>query len=121
MNATMLNGLMFQMFLPKRKALRSGFRLHVDLHLKAKLVGRITPIASPKRNRLARRTRDGDPDEVAIADDAVGRIELHPARTRDIDLAPGMRRAAAKMLGRVAIGHVNIAGDEAGRESERSR
>src|SRR3954463_12313172 len=40
-----------------------------------------------------------DPDQVAIADNAVGRIELHPTGAGQIDLAPGMSRAAAHMAG----------------------
>ena len=48
-----------------------------------------------QRHRLARVARHRDTDEVAGADNAVGGIELDPAGARQIDLNPGMRRAAA--------------------------
>ena len=41
-------------------------------------------------------TGDADADQVAIADDAVGRVEFDPARARHVDLAPGVGRAAAE-------------------------
>ena len=35
--------------------------------------------------------RDRHANQMAIADDAVGRIEVYPARAGQIDLAPGMQ------------------------------
>src|ERR1700681_120760 len=66
-----------------------------DLHLHAdKGVGR-AEVSAMQRHRLARVARHRDTDEVAGADNAVGGIELDPAGARQIDLNPGMRRAAA--------------------------
>ena len=52
-------------------------------------------IGAVQGDGLARIARDRDANEVAVADDAVGRIELDPAGARQIDLHPGMGRAAA--------------------------
>ena len=55
-----------------------------------------------ERHGLRRIARDRNPDQVAIADDAVGRIEFDPARARQIDLAPCVGCTAADMLRAVA-------------------
>jgi hypothetical protein len=34
--------------------------------------------------------RDSDADQVAVSNNAIGRIELYPAGARQIDLAPSM-------------------------------
>jgi len=54
-----------------------GLDLYGDLH--AKFVFRTTPIGAGERNRLPGGSRDANPDEIPVADDAVGRIELNPA------------------------------------------
>ena len=64
-----------------------------------------SPVQVPvKRHRLARIAHDSDADQVAIADDAVGRVEFHPAGAGQIDFAarhgwrrrrPGGRRSPA--------------------------
>jgi hypothetical protein len=69
---------------------------------------------------LARISCYRNADEIAVADDAIGRIELDPTGTGQIDLAPGMRRAAAHMAGSIQAGAVDVAGHEAGREPERA-
>ena len=72
-----------------------------------------------QRDRLVRIARHRDADEVAGADDAVGRIEFDPARVRQIDLHPGMGRAAAVMIAILrAVAGIEIAGDEARGEAE---
>ena len=47
-----------------------------------------------ERNRLARIAHHRDANEVAIADDAAGRIEIDPAGSGQIDLSPSIRIAA---------------------------
>ena len=50
--------------------------------------------------------RDGHSDQIAIADNAIGRIEIHPAGAWKIHLHPGVRVAASPS------GHVIRAGNE---------
>src|SRR6516164_4017721 len=69
-----------------------------------------------QRDRLAWLSGDRDSDQVAGACDAVGRIELDPAGARQIDLHPGMRRAAADMT--LVVAGEEIAGDEARGDAE---
>src|SRR5581483_8791515 len=57
-------------------------------------------------------------DEIAAADDAVGRVELDPARARQIDLNPGMGRAGAGIAVRGIRGNEQIAGYKAGGDAE---
>ncbi len=63
----------------------------------AEVTGR-AEVGAGKRHGLARVARDGHADQVAVADDGVGGIELHPAGAGQVDLAPGVRRAAADVL-----------------------
>ena len=88
----------------------------VDLHAD-KRVGR-AQIGAVQRDRLARIARHRDADQVAGADDAVGRIELDPAGARQIDLHPGMGRAAADIAVRAVAGNEEIAGHEARGDAE---
>ena len=57
--------------------------------------GRRADEAAPERQRLAVVPGDGDPNQIAVADDAVGGIEIDPAGARQIHLHPRVRRAAA--------------------------
>ena len=50
-----------------------------------------------QRYRLAWIAHHRDTDQVAVADDPAGRIEIDPAGARQIDLDPGMGVAAAGM------------------------
>ena len=72
-----------------------------DLHADERVGG--AEIGAVQRDGLARIARHRDADEVAGADDAVGGIELDPAGARQIDLHPGVGRAAADIaMGAVA-------------------
>ena len=66
-----------------------------DVHAK-KGAGR-SGIGAVKRNGLSGIACHRDTNEIAVADNAVGGIELHPARTRQISPHPRMGRAAADM------------------------
>src|SRR5206468_7880779 len=57
-------------------------------------------------------------DQVAAADDTVGRIEFDPAGARKIDLNPGMRRAAAEIAVDAIAGQEQVARDEACGDAE---
>ena len=93
-------------------------RNHVDADLHAdEGVGR-AEIGAVQRDRLARIARHRDTNEIAGADDAVGRIELDPAGARQIDLHPGMRRAAADIAMRAVAGDEEISGHEARGDAE---
>src|SRR6202140_1169894 len=67
--------------------------LDADLHADEG-IGR-TEIGAVQRDGLARIARHRNTNEIAGADDAVGGIELDPAGARQIDLDPGVGRAAA--------------------------
>src|SRR5580693_5451716 len=69
-----------------------------------------------QRDRLARIARDRDTNEVARPDNAVGGIELDPARARQIDLNPGMRRTAAEITS--VRGHEQITRHETRGDAE---
>src|SRR5262245_23729958 len=72
-----------------------------------------------QRDRLARIPRYRDADQIARARDTVGRIEFDPACGRQVDLHPGMRRAAAEMARGIA--GEEITGDEARGDAEPSQ
>src|SRR3954470_9660746 len=71
-----------------------------------------------QRDRLARVAGHSDPHEVARAEYAVGRVELDPARARQIHLYPGVGRAAARIAVRTIAGHEQISGHETRGDSE---
>ena len=68
-----------------------------DVHLHADEDIGWPKISTMQRQRLHRIACDRDTDQIARALDAVGRIELDPAGVRQIDLYPGMGRAAARV------------------------
>ena len=90
----------------------SSQRLDVYTHTHAEFIFRIAPIAAAQRDSLTGRPGDRYPDQVAISDDAIGRIELNPARTRQVNLAPRVGRATSKPYWAVSVGHVDIPRDE---------
>ena len=55
----------------------------------------------------------------AVADDAVGRIKIDPARARKIDLQPGVL-IAADHLGRSRVRHKDVTTNKPGGEAERA-
>src|ERR1700712_85610 len=84
-------------------------RNHIDVDVHAdERVGR-TQISAVQRDRLARIAGDCDTDEIAAADDAVGRIELDPAGARQIGLHPGMGGAAADIAMRAVAVNEQVA------------
>src|SRR3954462_3705411 len=98
-----------------------GMRAHLHGDAHAVLVRSVALIRAVQRDGLPGVAGDADADEVAIADDAVGRIELHPTGAWQIDLAPRMRRTAAENFAGVALGDVDVAGDEARRKTQGPR
>ena len=82
---------------PVRSALESGaFRRRRSPPPPCRGRRRPTDERPPQRQALRRIPCHRDADEIAVADDAVGRIEIDPSRARQIDLQPGMGRAAAE-------------------------
>src|SRR5216684_1411655 len=109
--------------LPRRRVFRRtgrclGCDLNLDTH--AETVRRKSQPGAPDRYRLLRVARHRHPDKVAIADNAVGGIELDPAGARKIDLYPGMGGAAAHMAVAIALRDVEIARNEAPGETQRT-
>src|SRR6202040_3330426 len=72
-----------------------SIRADADRDIHADQVGGIAGPGAGQRHRLTRVAHDRDADQVAIADDAVGRVEFDPAGAGKVDLEPGMRGAAA--------------------------
>src|SRR5260370_14770695 len=90
----------------------------VDADIHADKGVRRSEIGAVQWDRLARIARHRDADEIAGADDAVGRIELDPARAWQIDLHPGMDRAAADIAMRAVAGDEDITGHETPGDAE---
>src|ERR1700730_4744252 len=88
-------------------------------NLHAKAGGGVSDEAAPERQGLPGVPSHRDANEIAVADDAVGRIEIDPSGTRQVDLQPGMGRATAKRVRRLDIRHEDIAADEARGEAKR--
>src|SRR5262249_39215958 len=84
--------------------------LDIDLHL-AEGVGH-AEIDPMQRDRLTRIARHRDADQVAAADDAVGRIELDPARARQVDLHPGVSRSAPAMSREAIVRRAQVTRDK---------
>src|ERR1700710_1868713 len=81
---------------------------HLDIEA-AKRAGFAVP-GAPERQRLMVVPCDRDTDEMAIANDTVGGIEVDPACAGQIDLQPRMCGAAAACG--IALGHEDIAAHE---------
>ena len=76
----------------------SGRRLDVYDHIHAEFIFRIAPIAAAQRNSLIGRPGYRHPDQVSISDDPIGRIELNPARARQVNRS--RPQAVSARLGR---------------------
>src|SRR5260370_38729637 len=93
-------------------------RNHVDADIHAdERIGR-TKVSAVQRDGLARIARHRHTNEVAGADNAVGRIELDPAGARQIDLHPGVGRAAADIAMRAIAGNGDVSRHEARGDAE---
>src|SRR4249920_2846727 len=84
------------------------------------MVRRVTGPGAVQRYRMAWIAHHRDPDEAAVADDPAGRVEIDPARPRQIDLGPGVGVSAAVIPVVAAIRQMQIAGDKARRHSQRA-
>src|ERR1700730_8198348 len=100
-----------------RRCVRLALGSDLDLDGHAERIGGKAGPGAGDRDRLTRVAGDGDPDQIAIADDAVGRIELDPARTREVHPDPRVSGAAADPP---AFVDIEIAGDEMCGEPERA-
>src|SRR6266481_7968896 len=89
----------------------------LDLDGHAQRIGGKAGPGAGDRHRLARVAGDGDADQIVVADDAVGRIELDPARTREVHPDPRVSGAAADPP---AFVDIEIAGYEMCSEPERA-
>ena len=101
--------------------IRSGLvgDLHLDRHPQ-----RIRWKADPgagDRHCLSRIAHDRDTDQIVIADDAVGRIELDPAGAGEINAQPCMGRAAACAPAAALLRNIEVARDEMRRQPELTR
>src|SRR5215472_13955515 len=99
---------------------RLGFGADLDFDSHAEVIGRKPGPGAGNRYRLAGIANDRDADQIVVADNAVGRIELHPPRTRQINLEPGMGGAIADPAAAAVFRDVEIAADKARREAERA-
>src|SRR5438093_13721169 len=76
---------------------------------------------SPQRQHQPGIPGDGDTNQVAVTDRAIGRIKIDPPGTRQVDLHPRMRCTASYGAARVHIGNKNIATDETRGQTKRTR
>src|ERR1700758_1432133 len=63
---------------------------------------------------------DGDTNEIAIANNAIGRIKVNPARAGQVSLHPGVGRTAARKA-RIVAWNEDVSADEASGDAKRSR
>src|SRR3974390_3152596 len=91
---------------------------HRNLHTEAGR--RLADETAPERQGLRRVRGHRDTNKITIADDAVGWIEINPARSQQVDLQPSMGCPAADSGCTVCIWHKDVAPHEAGREAKRS-
>src|SRR5680860_1413266 len=92
-----------------------------DLDVHAEKGRTVMAIGAAHGHRLGRGSGGRHAYQVAARHDAVGRVELDPAGTRNEDVRPGVCRsspAQRALLARVAAGVVEIAGDEARGETK---
>src|SRR6185436_19402654 len=94
---------------------------HADAHVHAAHGRRRTDEGAPERQRVALVPRDRHANEVAVADDVVGGVEVHPAGSGQIDLHPRVGGAAADDGAAGGIRHEDITADEPGGQATRSR
>src|ERR1700719_1266220 len=95
-----------------------------DLHLHVEMVGRGPDEVSVERNRVVRIAHDRNGDKADLADAASRWVEIDPAGARQIDLRPGMGRAAssaARRLLRILERDGEISGSKPRGETERTR
>src|SRR4029079_17135713 len=83
----------------------------VDLDGHAEVVGWKAGPGAVQRQDVPVVPGDGDADQVAGADDPVGRVEFHPAGAGQVDPQPGMGRATADMA--IPLWDIEVARDEA--------
>ena len=84
-----------------------------DLDAHSQVVGREPRPGTMQRYCLARIAHHRHTNEVAVTNDAIGWIEINPTGSRQIDLCPSVRVAAALIAFVVVIGDVQISGDKA--------
>src|ERR1700720_1166915 len=89
-----------------------------DFH--AEKVGREAGPSARERHCPPRVANDRDADQIAVADDAAGRVVLDPAGAGYIDLQPGMGGAAADLSAVATFRDVEISRNEAGRQAQRA-
>src|SRR5215207_5583287 len=109
----------------RRSVRRSGRALvvwgrHLDLNLDSISIASLSKVTPGERGRLGGVAGNGDADQVAIADDAVGGIELDPTSAGQVDLTPSVRGAPAQYGRLIAVRNIDIPRHETSRQSERA-
>ena len=104
----------------RRQTRRAALCLHVHGDFHSEFIVGIAPVATRERNCLLGCPGDAHPDEVSVADDAIRGIEFDPAGAGDLDLARCVGRTSAQANRPVAIGYVDVAGNEARGEAQRA-
>src|SRR5579862_4431964 len=78
-------------------------------------------IRAPQRQHLLGVPSDRDTNQIAIADDAVGGIEVDPASAGQVRLHPRVGGSAAKRAARIGAWHVYVPADKASGQTQRTR
>jgi len=87
---------------------RCGLGSHLDLYGHTERIRRKAGPGAGDRHRLPRIAGHGHADQIVVADDAVRRVELDPAGSRQINAQPGVSGAAADPPAFVNPAFVNI-------------
>src|SRR6185312_11391198 len=96
----------------------AAVRRDADLDRHAEIVAGEAHPRSVQWDRLSWIAGNRDPDEVAISDNAVCRIELDPASARQIDLDPSMGCSSADMVRSIPVRGMEVARHEPRRQPE---
>src|SRR5580658_3222818 len=91
---------------------------HADRDIHAQKGRGLPDEGAPQRQHVRVIPSNGHSDEIAIADNAIGWIEIDPAGAWKIDLHPGVRCATALGAHVVRAGNENVPADEASGQTE---
>src|ERR1700733_5467909 len=100
---------------------RGSFFSYADRDIHAQKGRGLADEGAPQRQNVGVIPSHSHPDQIAIADNAVGWIEIDPAGAWKIDLHPGMRSTAAHYPRVVGAGNENVPADEASGQPQGAR
>src|SRR5271155_424521 len=91
---------------------------HADRDIHAQEGRSLPGEGAPQRQNVSVIPSYGHPDQIAIADNAIGWIEIDPTGARQVDLHPGVRGAAARSGCIVGCRDKDVPADKASGQAE---